>query len=75
MCVCVFVYLDKHSGMSEGVVEHHQHVGRRNDAGVVTPGGDQQPVIKLKKETKKGVNTTESVQVAQPRCTTSRVRV
>lgn len=36
--------------MSEGVVQHRQHVGRGDDAGVVTPGSDQQPVVDLKRK-------------------------
>lgn len=33
--------------MCEGIVEHGQHVGCRHNPGVVTPGGDQQPVVDL----------------------------
>lgn len=47
--------------MCESVVEHHQHVGRRNDAGVVTPGGDEQPVVNLNKMNKKNLNQRVSV--------------
>lgn len=36
--------------MREGVVEHGQHVGGGDDPGVVTPGGDQQPVVDLSRE-------------------------
>lgn len=44
------MYLDEDSRVCEGIVQHHQHVGCRDDSGVVTPGGDQQPVIGLKRE-------------------------
>lgn len=36
--------------MCEGVVEHGQHVRGGDDPGVVTPGGDQQPVVDLSRE-------------------------
>lgn len=40
-------HLDQHRRVREGVVEHGQHVGGGHHAGVVTPGGDQQPVVDL----------------------------
>lgn len=36
--------------MREGVVEHGEDVGGRDDPGVVTPGGDQQPVVDLNRK-------------------------
>lgn len=46
----VTIYLDENSRVCEGIIKHGQHVGRRDDSGVVTPGGDQQPVVDLNKE-------------------------
>ena len=36
--------------MCEGIIEHGQHIGRRDDARVMTPGGDQQSVVALNRE-------------------------
>lgn len=43
-------HLDQHRRVCEGVIEHGQHVGGGDDPGVVTPGGDQQPVVDLNRE-------------------------
>lgn len=56
MRVCA--HLNKYSRVCEGVVEHGQHVGCRDDSRVVTPGGDQQPVVDLDSEKNKKNNAS-----------------
>lgn len=46
----LWAHLDQHRRVCEGVVEHGQHIRGGDDPGVVTPGGDQQPVVGLRGE-------------------------
>lgn len=59
----VCVYLDQYSRVSEGIVQHCQHVGWRHHSGVVTPRGDQQPVVDLDREKKR---VTDMLPITEP---------
>lgn len=65
-------YLDEDGRVCQGVVEHGQHVGCGDHAGVVTPGGDQQPVVDLKGEKRlKSSTATEVISAVAGWCTAS----